>query len=339
MAPAGIAGWFPGSPVLTLSGACYSDCIGIPPHRGDFKGIRLPGGGFWRRRKAEVKKSPGRSDPYTREPPQELDSTSHPHARRLPQELFELIIAHIPPDTPALKSCSTVCRSWYIAALPHLHHTATLWGQASDPTRMGLVPLHELGDMRFLPFVKQLRILQRYGYADPWFLPTLFDSQSLVYFSALTNVQELVVDELDLRAFTPQAQLYFGQFTPTLRSLTLRTPRGNHNQLLYFLGLFQNLDDLKLIYTHAWVLEPDPAPVPQSPLSLEGRLTLKGFNGEVLMRSLSRLSGGLRFRYMDLLDVGGARSLLEACADTLEALRVHPVGWTGRGYSQEFSPI
>ena len=187
--------------------------------------------------------------------------------------------------------------------------------------------------MRLLPFVKRLRILQRYGYADPWFLPTIFNAQSLFYFSTFTNVQELVVDELDLRAFIPQARLYFGQFTPTLRSLTLRTPKSDHHQLLYFLGLFPNLDDLKLIYTHTWTFIPDPAPASQSPLSLRGRLTLKGFDGEVLMRSLSELSGGLRFRYMDLLDVGGARFLLEACADTLEALRVYPDGWTGKGRS------
>ena len=194
--------------------------------------------------------------------------------------------------------------------------------------------------MRLLSFVKRFRILQRYDdHADPWFLPTIFNAQSLVYFSALTNVQELIVDELDLCAFTPQAQLYFGQFTPTLRSLALRTPRSNHHQLLYFLGLFPNLDNLKLIYNHTWALIPDPAPAPQSPLSLRGRLTLKGFDAEVLMRSLSELSGGLRFRYMDLHLVGDARFLLEDCADTLEALRVRPDGWSSKGCSQGFSSL
>jgi len=52
------------------------------------------------------------------------------------------------------------------------------------------------------------------------------------------------------------------------------------------------------------------------------------------MRSLSELSGGLRFRYMDLLNVGGARFLLEACADTLEALHVRLDGWIGKGCSR-----
>jgi len=196
------------------------------------------------------------------------------------------------------------------------------------------MPLNGLGEMRLLPLVKRLQILQRYGYADPWFRPTIFNARSLACFSALTNVQDLVVDELDLHAFTPQAQLYFGQFTPTLRSLTLRTPRSNHNQLLHFFGLFPNLDDLKLIYTHSWIFIPDPAPVPQSASSLRGRLTLKGFGGEVLMRSMSELSGGLRFRYVDLLDVEGVRFILGACANSLEALRVHPVDWTGKGCFQ-----
>ena len=193
--------------------------------------------------------------------------------------------------------------------------------------------------MRLLPLVKRLQILQRHGYADPWFLPAIFNTQGLAHFSALTNVRELVIDELDIRTFIPQAQLYFGQFTPTLRSLILRTPRSNHRQLLYFLGLFPNLDDLKLIFTHKWPVIPDLAPVPQLALSLRGRLTLKGFGEEVPMRSLSELSGGLRFRYMDLLNVDDVRFLLDTCADTLEALRVHPVGWAGKDYSQGSSLV
>ena len=265
MSPGGITGWFARTSIPTHSGAYHGGCISILSDRCDSKGVQRPGSALWHRRKAKIRESSERNGLHARELPQQLVPTSHPHARRLPQELFELIIAHILPDTPTLVACSTTCRSLYIAALPHLHRTVTLWGQASDSTRRGLIPLQELGRMRLLPFVKRLRILQRYGYADPWFLPTIFNAQSLFYFSAFTNVQELVVDELDLRAFIPQAQLYFGQFTPTLRSLTLRTPKSDRRQLLYFLGLFPNLDDLKLIYTHTWTFIPDPAPAPQSP--------------------------------------------------------------------------
>ena len=41
-----------------------------------------------------------------------------------------------------------------------------------------------------------------------------------------------------------------------------------------------------------------------------------------LLRDLSELSGGLRFRSMDLLGVDGAHFLLRSCAGTLETLRV-----------------
>ena len=43
-----------------------------------------------------------------------------------------------------------------------------------------------------------------------------------------------------------------------------------------------------------------------------------------LLEDVIRLFGGLRFRYMDLFDVDGMRLLLDACAKTLETLRLYP---------------
>ena len=42
---------------------------------------------------------------------------------KLPQELVELDF--FIRDTRALLACSMTCYSWYIAAVPHLHHTLT----------------------------------------------------------------------------------------------------------------------------------------------------------------------------------------------------------------------
>ena len=241
-----------------------------------------------------------------------------------------MIIAHILLDTPTLKACSTTCRSWYIAIVPHLHHTLTLRDQTSGPVCGGFKRLRKLAKARLLPFVKRLWIQQ---HLDTWFLPKNFSARSLSYFSALTNLQELGVDGLGLHAFTPQAQLYFGHFAPTLRSLILRRPRGTRSELICFLGLFQNLDDLKLVYDYNLVREmaPGTAPVPRSAPSLRGRLVLMHWIGEQhFLRDLSALSGGLRFRYVDMIDVerGCARLLLESCAESLETLRLYPVDLT-----------
>jgi hypothetical protein len=44
----------------------------------------------------------------------------------LPHAIVEIIIAHTVDDLGALQVCSLTCHSWYIAAVPHLHHTLTL---------------------------------------------------------------------------------------------------------------------------------------------------------------------------------------------------------------------
>ena len=45
------------------------------------------------------------------------------------------------------------------------------------------------------------------------------------------------------------------------------------------------------------------------------------------------LFGGIRFRYMSLFNVVGMRLLLDACAETLETLRLHPSDPRGKELS------
>ena len=326
MPPVETVGWFARSPVSTLTGACHGDCTLVFRLTAVSQSDRAP----WERRlyrsKAKIKTSLKRGYP-------EPSTSSLLYARELPQELVGVIIAHVILDTSTLKACSATCRSWYIATLPHLHHTLTLCGRKSDPAPEWFTLLQKLGETRLLPFVKRLQILQ--NHADHRVPPTIFNAQSLVYFSALTNVQELGIDELDFRGFTPQTRRFFGHFAPTLRSLALRSPRGSDRQLLEFLGLFPNLDDLKLRYGSVQAPTPDPALIPHSAPSLRGRLTLTWVDRVGFLRGLSNISGGLRFRHMDLLKVGGACFLLDTCADTLETLRIHPECWTaGERHSQ-----
>jgi len=237
-----------------------------------------------------------------------------------------MIIVHVQLDTQTLKARSRTCRSWCIATLPHLHYALTLHPKRGDRARGGLIALQKLDKMRLLPFVKRLWIRN---------CSEVFGAQGLAYFSALTNVQELGLRGIDLRRFVPQAQLYLRHFMPRLRSLALSWPKGPYRLLLYLLGLFPNLDDLQLFDNLRWESAlPDPVPVPHSAPSLRGRLMLMWFAGEDFLRDLSGLSGGLRFRYTDLLGVEGTRFLLGSAAETLETLRIHPTRWTGRRSSR-----
>ena len=241
-----------------------------------------------------------------------------------------MIIGHVPPDTPSLKACSRICRSWYIATLPHLHHTLTLCRISEDRIGGGLVPLQKLNKMRLLSFVKRLRIMHC-NYTANYPPPEIFNAQGSVYFSTLTNVQELGFDGLDLTAFNPLAQLHLRHFMPRVRYLALRRPRGTYCQLLYFLGLFPNLDDLKVTLSYCWKSQPDPGPVPQSAPPLRGRLTLAWFQAEEFLRDLAKLCGGLRFHYIDLFGMEPSRFLLDTCAETLETLHVYPAQWNYSG--------
>ena len=96
---------------------------------------------------------------------------------------------------------------------------------------------------------------------------------------------------------------------------------------MYFVGLFPNLQDLKLNYRFPKNEEESTADATLIPLSippLRGRLTLTCFARTNLVEDIITLFGGLRFCYMDLFRVDCARLLLGACAETLEMLRLYP---------------
>ena len=168
-------------------------------------------------------------------------------ATRLPSEIVEIIIVYLTYDVCSLRACALVCYSWYIAAVPHLHHTLTCrpWYLAvvsrsylcDDPRQAeahsrvqnfewynSLRHKHMLG---LLPLVKGFCIRRGCNDNHVGLSPTLFNHSTLRQFSALNNVLELEIEYMDIPNFMPQIRLYFGHFLPTLRCLTLREPKGS----------------------------------------------------------------------------------------------------------------
>ena len=186
--------------------------------------------------------------------------------------------------------------------------------------------MHRLG---LLPLVKKFKICKRTRYLVKRFTPQQLNCCTLRHFLALTNVQELGIDYLDIPPFIPEIRKYFGHFLPTIRSLSLRKPRGSNRHIIYFIGLFEHLNDLKLLSDEvAGSLdgdpEDDPSLFPFFAPPLRGQLTITCFRKVALLRDMVDLFGGIRFRHMDLVDVEGMRLLLGACAKTLETLRLYP---------------
>ena len=64
--------------------------------------------------------------------------------------------------------------------------------------------------------------------------------------------------------------------------------------------------------------------VPSFVPPLGGQLTMTGFTRPLLLKDMIDLFGGLRFRRMNLCGVEGMPLLLNACANTLETLRLYP---------------
>ena len=245
-----------------------------------------------------------------------------------------MIMAHLIYETEGLLACSLTCYSWYIAAVPHLHHT--LISVLSKPSPYDddrkidweifwpkpLPRMHKLG---LLPLVKKLQI-----HAESYheFSPRVFNRCILRHFSALANVQELGIDSLNIRKFVPRIRRYFGHFLPTVRSLALRQPKGSRQQIIYFIGLFQHLENLNL--HSCWDglgVEPadDLTLTPPFAPPLRGRLMVNSVDSCLLKNAID-LFGGVRFRQLDFsCNVGEMPPLLAACAKTLETLRLYPI--------------
>ena len=284
-------------------------------------------GRIWRRTQARIRGThSGVVSPRT-----STVSLSPSPTTRLPQEVVEIIIVYLIFDTSSLLACSLTCRSWYIAAVPHLHHTliTPVYYGRGDEKRWwpdSFRSMHELG---LFPLIKRFQVpgSDEKLSGPRTFSPTQFDHRILRQYLSLVNVQELGIDYLDIPSFMLNIRRYFGHFAPTVRSLALREPKGSRRQIVFFIGLFQHLEDLKLLYT--WIrFRKEPADdltlVPSFAPPLRGRLTMTCFTRVGILEDMIELFGGIRFHYMDLFCVRGMRLLLDACTETLETLRLYP---------------
>ena len=247
-------------------------------------------------------------------------------APTLPYEIMEMIIAHLTHDRNALKACSLTCRYWYIAVLPHVHHTLTLGEKGSGKPHGKLKVLSKLHERDLASLVKEMQVCARYR-RHPWFIPRTLSDSNLRHFSALTNIRTLKLREVEIYRFIPGIERYFGHFTPMLRSITLWDPRCTPRQLSHFLSLFSNLDDIDihLVNTNVpRITVPDAELVPISAPKLRGRLTLHHFYWPETWTDLIHSCGGLRFNYIHLYGATGCTPmLLEACAETVNTIRFH----------------
>ena len=174
--------------------------------------------------------------------------------------------------------------------------------------------MHRLG---LLPFIRAL-FVHSDGNRNALSLKRLDDHIPRQVF-ALTNVRQLVLDILDIPSFMPRVWRYFGHFSPTVQGLRLAIPKGSRWQIIFFIGLFEHLQDLEIADDAGdppGEPEDDPTLTPLFTPPLRGQLKLSHFRRVGLVRGMIDLFGGLRFRVLDIFNVDGVPLLLDACAKT-----------------------
>ena len=85
-------------------------------------------------------------------------------ATRLPFEVVEIIISYLVYDRRSLRACTLTCYSWYIAAVPHLHHTLTVSGDSRSGKSRLPNAIWYMSMLGLLPLVKKLRIRGDYSW-------------------------------------------------------------------------------------------------------------------------------------------------------------------------------
>ena len=316
------------TPTSSLSGACFRYPSPGAPLNGRITAIKLLAKRVRYRGQARIRKLFAASSTSGSQ-----DFPAASPASELPQEIIDIIIAHLTHDTLSLLACSLTCRSWYTASVPHLHHTLTIRSRQRPrrPKRRWPDSFRNVSKLGLLPFVKKLRVRDT-EWAIDGLSKSEFNRRTLGKISALANVQELEIHNLDIPSFLPMVQRYFGHFLlPTVRSLALKTPKGSRRQIIYFIGLFQHLNDLSLSKFYRWGNEPaeDLTLIPSSTPPLRGRLVMMDIPRDGFVNDMIDLFGGIRFNYMDLFGVRDSQLLLSASAKTLETPRIYPHRYHG----------
>ena len=251
---------------------------------------------------------------------------------KIPQEIVGVIISYLANDVSSLRACTLTCRSWHIAAARHLHCALFVGIGPWNRKHRWPNPIRFMDTFGLLPFVQTFRISN--SSSKKAFSPKLFNSRILRQFSALANVKRLDIHGLDISRFIPKFRQYFGHFFPTVRYLTLRAPKGSHQQIIYFVGSFEHLTDFSI---HGTKLDEEPnvdqtLTPPFSP-PLDGRLLVWHIRGVGFFREMARLLGGIRFTSMDIFDADDIRFLLSACPKTLRKVRLYPTDPRGERLS------
>jgi len=253
-------------------------------------------------------------------------------------------------DKETLKACSLTGRALSCSAKPFVHRALYLIPRRPRFSTGPKIPgrwkeFEGLPDLCERELLQHTRHLSIYLPRNPLFAHDL--QPHIEHLHAITNLRSLKTRWLDIPSFIPKMEEYFGTFLETLQSLELESPRGDHEQILYFVCQFRNLRDLKINglqdYSHSMRNGGPHFDIKTSP-PLDGTLDLQlnmnpgsiwsDLKGpESVLTNLPTLPSGLKFRILKLSGCTGnnPQLLANACAPTLER-----VEFTGEWFGTSF---
>jgi hypothetical protein len=233
-------------------------------------------------------------------------------AGRLPQELAENIIDYLWYHFDSLLACCLTCKAWVEPSRYHLFYRRRL---IYEHQYKSLAILRRNGLIDYIRRI-ELDLLPPFSYKSPTF-------RYLKDMGTATSLRALVLTEYNLFHLPDTTRL--AQATFSLVTLELTQPGGSSSDILQFICMFPNLDNLSVDGHSESTLCSTPR-YENSP-SFRGVLTLKRtncFGRDGLVQGLLNVPGGLRFRRLVLKCNVGAEPLISACSETLRTLFYQP---------------
>lgn len=250
---------------------------------------------------------------------------------RLPPELVDEILKYLSNDLPTLKACSLTCKIMLYSARPMIGSWLCL-----SPSRKRKLDGRSIKSLfkrnkRGFDTVERLVSMERQGHLQyTRHLVLKMEELSLVpqslrpyipYFLSIDNLQSLVIDGLDVTAFTPVFSNCLGMFARSLRSLDIRHIWDSDRQLLWFISQFPLLEDLSIrsCYALYFFLGPSPPLIRTSPPPFRGHLNLSLImDSQSLCEALAQFPGGLNFTSLELKGCGKPAAIIAACQLSLK---------------------
>ena len=230
----------------------------------------------------------------------------------LPQEIVDIIVGHVSDDRDTLFACTHLSRTWCIAARSHLHRNFTI-SSAED-----FQSVEDLQNLGIVHLVRKVLVAQMFNQSD------YLSSQNLTHFHAFTHLQELSIKYLDIGELLVWLHQHCDILRSTVRTLTLLYPRCSIKQLICFIGLFSNLENLAVNSIDSVDLHESQVPVMEGSPPLTGRLSLSGILDQQFLSALAWMPNGLGFRTVDMQFCGDAQEIIDACAGTITRLIYYP---------------